>query len=874
MSPAAPACPYTPPMRQRAHDDETRIAPLVLLGLVLAAFVLRLMPLALLGPERRDAHGYDYYVEMAEHLRAGEGLHRTMPFGQGDRFAIRTPAYPLVIAALLATPGDLRGKVEIFGAACGAMSALLAAMISARLFGRAAGLVAGGVVAAWPALVVHDGQLQDTALYSALLLACVLASLALSVAKGTRRGVLLAMLLGALGALAILARVTLLPAIVALVACAAWRCAGARATRLLRAGIALAVMLAGLAPWMLRNARLIGAPVLTSDAGRSLWLGNNAQLFDVYPRASIDRAEERAWAALSDEQREEVRALSPSELEQDAWFRAEALRWIGAHPGAALVGAARKAWAVFSPWQNPRGSMAKQVVHLVAYGGLAALALVSSWRQRRRWRELLPIILPLLMLALHSAIFFGHSAYRAYGDALLAILASAVLAPLLVPIVECVRGERWRRTAPGLLALVLALALRLALVAATGMLRAPEEAWARGYEVGAAARAIAEGRGLADPFGEATGPSAAVGPLVPCLVAIPARIFGTLSPEPWRALVLLSVVASALISPALLLLARQLTAERAGLLAAFAWALHPVGIFGIPWQATMVYALLLTLMLAALAVVERDLRASLPEAWRSACWLALAAGAALFQEPLALPFLLAWAFIRTITLRHRPMLRLMPAVVLTITALLVTPWLVRNSRDVGVAAPRSWAGPELWLGAMAGPGEAPAIRLHPSRNLRERQHLAEVGEAAYAREKMREAVRLVRERPLRYIHASALRYGAFWYGLPSWWRATSSHPVAPLALAGLRGAMHAGLALLGLAGLALAWRSQPFMRWLALLFALYPVTYAMSHLEARYRLPLEPALLTCACLGAVVLHGRWLRRAHDGPHDAHPEESA
>src|SRR5690349_4357625 len=103
-------------MGQQVQDRSARLAPATLLGLVLFAFILRLLPLALLGPERREAHGYDYYVEMAQHLRAGDGLHRTLPYGQGERFAIRTPAYPLVIAAMLGIPGDLRGKIEVFGA--------------------------------------------------------------------------------------------------------------------------------------------------------------------------------------------------------------------------------------------------------------------------------------------------------------------------------------------------------------------------------------------------------------------------------------------------------------------------------------------------------------------------------------------------------------------------------------------------------------------------------------------------------------------------------------------------------------------------------------------------------------------------------------
>ena len=403
--------------------------PAPFLALALVGLLLRLALPAARGVEPSAEGGYDFYVEMAEHLLAGEGLHRTLPYGHGDRFAIRTPLYPLALAGLSLLPGGLPAKAALLGALCGAVTILVAGLAARRLFGERAGLAAAAAVALWPHAVVHDTALQDTALYTALFALAVACALKLSrrEAAGHRAG--LAALLGAVGALAVLTRVALLPSVAAL---AVWPVPAAgsgrrgRAARL--AALSLLVLALGLSPWLARNARLLGAPVLTSDTGRSLWLGNNPQTFSVYPERSIDRAEERAWAALPESTRASVRALSGDELASDAWFRAQALEWIRSHPGAALAGGLRKAWATFSPWFSPRGPLLKQLVHAACWTPAALLALASAWRHRRRWREWAPIAIAALLLAAQSAVFFGHGAYRLYLDPWVLVLASGLLA--------------------------------------------------------------------------------------------------------------------------------------------------------------------------------------------------------------------------------------------------------------------------------------------------------------------------------------------------------------------------------------------------------------------------------------------------------------
>ena len=59
--------------------------------------------------------------------------------------------------------------------------------------------------------------------------------------------------------------------------------------------------------------------------------------------------------------------------------------------------------------------------------------------------------------------------------------------------------------------------------------------------------------------------------------------------------------------------------------------------------------------------------------------------------------------------------------------------------------------------------------------------------------------------------------------------------------------------MLAVAGLLLSWRRVPATRTLGLLLLVYPVTYGMTHVEARYRLPIEPVMTLVTVLGVLAL---------------------
>jgi len=271
------------------------------------------------------------------------------------------------------------------------------------------------------------------------------------------------------------------------------------------------------------------------------------------------------------------------------------------------------------------------------------------------------------------------------------------------------------------------------------------------------------------------------------------------------------------------------------------WSLHPVALL----LARGYLSSLAWFALAVTVVVERMLAVEQGRERRPWLTCGLALGASAWIEPLMGPVALAWIVLSLAFRRPHARAALLAGIV---AALVIAPWCARNAVMFGTPSPRATGAPEMWLGALAGPGEETPIRMHPSRNRVELEHLAAVGERAFNREKLDATRALIAADPVRWAGACAWRLGNFWLGRLSWWRASPDQPIVAGPLSALRGALHAGLALFALAGLIAAWRSVPATRLIALVLAVYPLVYALTHVEARYRLPIEPLLALSAAL--------------------------
>lgn len=283
----------------------------ILLALFLLALLSRLcfgLPFVLHDTyfERGNIH----FVHTAESLLAGEGYARA----GGTPTAIYPPLFPFLLALLALKPW----LVLLAQAALSGWSAVLTYKLGEHFLDRRCGAVAALVYTVNIYMISSEVAMNDTNLYIFLVLASSYSLLRRppSVRYGFEAGLLLG--------LAFLARAMMLVLVPGIVLWLWFATPGERPERLRRIGGLLAGFCLCWLPWVARNQITLGSPVLSSTwANVNLWKGNNEYTDVIYPRFFYDSLE--------------VEGLGPSadlsELEQEAWYRAEALRFIRAHPG-------------------------------------------------------------------------------------------------------------------------------------------------------------------------------------------------------------------------------------------------------------------------------------------------------------------------------------------------------------------------------------------------------------------------------------------------------------------------------------------------------------------------------------------------------------
>ena len=242
--------------------------------------------------------------------------------------AFRPPLYPLLLTP---APGSRLHAAAVNLIAAG-LSAWLTMSLAARLLSPRAALPAGLLFAIDPVSVQTATQVMTETVFTTLLLATLL------VWTGSGRGRTggTGLLLGLCG----LTRPT---------AWAAWvfwllGSTGRWRPWLIATGIGVLVCL----PWVARNQRQFGRPILaTTHGGYTLWLGQNPTFqrevvigpHEVWPQDSF-----RRWTTAN------LRATADmDELRRDRHFRTQAVDWLTAHPLDGLrsmVLHVRRLWAI------------------------------------------------------------------------------------------------------------------------------------------------------------------------------------------------------------------------------------------------------------------------------------------------------------------------------------------------------------------------------------------------------------------------------------------------------------------------------------------------------------------------------------------------
>jgi len=198
--------------------------------------------------------------------------------------------------------------------------------------------------------------------------------------------------------------------------------------RLLVAVIGAGVGIVTIVPWLIRTYELTGSVTLSTQSGFFLWLGNNPYTFSHYPRESIDRSQYPALAALSSQENSERETRQDNEARVDDWFGKKGLDYIRDHPWRTLGNGFRKIVDAFGWLPSPRRNFWPSLVYALSYGPVMILGLWGMWASRRHWRKHSIFYIQFVTFAAVTAVFFGHTSYRAYLDVYWIVFAAGVLA--------------------------------------------------------------------------------------------------------------------------------------------------------------------------------------------------------------------------------------------------------------------------------------------------------------------------------------------------------------------------------------------------------------------------------------------------------------
>lgn len=407
------------------------------------------------------------------------------------------------------------------------------------------------------------------------------------------------------------------------------------------------------------------------------------------------------------------------------------------------------------------------------------------------------------------------------------------------------RADRFSVAHSGWLVFWVAFAVRVLYLtfAHTYHMRPYQDHFPFGWEMGRVARALATGRGFADPFVGHTGPTAWIPPLYPLLLAGVFKLFGIYTALSAWVILTINSVFSAATAPLIYKLAQRCYNRKVAVWSAWIWALYPAFMqYAVRWVWDMALTGFLFTAVLVLALKMRGVGKTDPAQTRQTTtqWLLFAVlwGLIALANPTLLLFLPVCGI--WILLGARP-LRFGFANA-TLAGLLflaiLAPWTVRNWRVFHAFVPmRTNLGVELWAWNNSGAnGIALGAPIQPSLHDPSFVPYARMGELAYSKYRGAQAKRWIAAHPGRFFELSLKRFYFYWVSVP--------HPVDrhPLNEYG-RELNYCFWSITGILGLLLSLKKRvPAAGLFAWSFLLLPLTYYFVSVAARFRHPLEPLL--------------------------------
>ncbi|MQA20026.1 glycosyltransferase family 39 protein [Rugamonas rivuli] len=378
--------------------------------LVLAFFVRAATAVAFQFKPVSDYAGYEH---MAVNLLAGRGLL------EGGNSAFLSAGYPLfVLAPVFAVFGHHLLAALLANALLCTVSAWLIYLIAREAgAGRAGRLLSVGIYALYLPSWIYAAYLAKENLMTPLMLGVVLLSLRCTYHPSAR----IAASIGAvLGLLAIAGNAGLALAPVLVIALAMSPLSFSR--KLARLGLAGLVAMLVVAPWLIRNYQVVGAPVLNTNGGFNLYLGNNPAANGMFISIA-DTPRGPTWQLLRKQ----------GELVANNTLKSEALAWIRQNPARFLKLSFKKA-ALF--WMPPihegegpqsKGEALTRLAWLAQYVLICGLAVAGMAYRRLRTPNTGLIWLAILCYTAVHMIFYVIYRYREPIMPLLIILAALVI---------------------------------------------------------------------------------------------------------------------------------------------------------------------------------------------------------------------------------------------------------------------------------------------------------------------------------------------------------------------------------------------------------------------------------------------------------------
>ncbi len=369
-------------------------------------------------------------------------------------------------------------------------------------------------------------------------------------------------------------------------------------------------------------------------------------------------------------------------------------------------------------------------------------------------------------------------------------------------------------------------------------------------------------------------PTAVFPPLYPLVVA---GVFALLGIESYAAILVLQILNAAATSILVLLafsIARRISvSSRAAWLAAGVTAVHPVliGLTGRVWD-TCLFALGVGVAVwLALVLSQRAAR------WGGTLAYGAYLGVLAHLNPAltpAYPVLVLWMLTRDRAARSGGPCgkrdgphgesgaegasttgRVARGVALCAAGWAVTliPWAWRTQAQLGATCyVRDGFWQEVWLGVcpQADDGLAAALRAHfPLKSAEAAARFRELGEIAYFSECEQRAKEAIAADPARYARLSLRRLSDFWLGTVGSHQGGGEHDWPEGGGRRMATVFLSGETILALIAAVLAWRRVCDVRWLVICLVVFSVVYALTHVEIRYRMPVEILFVVVAVIG-------------------------